>query len=223
MVESESDAHCAYCGRQTVKGGVRIIDGLCPCEPPEHAVEESFFKRKTTDRGFSLLEFEDLYGVRCSIKASSLADAAAIWVGVDDPDPKIMATDAHKIGILTDKNCGWIPYSLPEQVMVNTHMHLTQDQVRQVLPALQHFAETGDLDYGKSGNVVSPVVIIIPAQGALCGEHHILLRGKRVGFVYRAPGQEYDGRCHIYSFDVRPEDLILIGKTVLEVNEEERR
>ena len=39
------------------------------------------YKLKKTERGFSLVEFTDRYGVECSLQDSSLATEAAIWLG----------------------------------------------------------------------------------------------------------------------------------------------
>jgi hypothetical protein len=65
--------------------------------------------------GFTGRKFRDLYGARCSIQESSLASAPAIWLGCDE-GRQLLA---------------W--------------MHLTQAQVRGLLPLLQHFVEHGCL------------------------------------------------------------------------------
>lgn len=98
-----------------------------------------------TARGFAIIKFIDRYGVKCSLQKSSLASEDAIWFGVDDPEPKMLATDAHKLGIETEETCGWIPYGLPEELQLATRMHLTQAQLRMLLPHLLIFAEAGDL------------------------------------------------------------------------------
>jgi hypothetical protein len=41
-------------------------------------------KASKTARGFSMIEFGDLYGNDCSIQKSSLATADAIWLGLDE-------------------------------------------------------------------------------------------------------------------------------------------
>jgi len=75
-------------------------------------------KKHTTERGFSRDEFADLYGQKCSLQDSSLATQAAIWLGVDvDLEGK----------------------------EVNNRMHLSQNMVRQLLPILQRFVETGSV------------------------------------------------------------------------------
>jgi hypothetical protein len=102
-------------------------------------------KRTTTARGFELIEFEDRYGAACNIQASSLAEEAAIWFGVEDANPLIMAKDAARCGVQTDETVGWVPYPVPKDVLMTTRMHLTQAQVAELLPTLQRFAATGVL------------------------------------------------------------------------------
>lgn len=103
-------------------------------------------EHKKTNRGFSYTEFVDLYGSKCSIQKSSLATEDAIWFGCDDPDPKIIAVDAKKIGIESDQDTGWVKYPIPKEVLINTRMHLTRDQVKDILPILQKFVDTGEID-----------------------------------------------------------------------------
>lgn len=102
-------------------------------------------KKSKTQRGFSLIEFKDRYGSKCSIQKSSLAEEDAIWFGIDDPDPKIMACNAIKEGIYTNQTTGWIPYPIPEDVLIHTRMHLSQDDVKKLLPILQKFVKTGEI------------------------------------------------------------------------------
>ena len=87
-----------------------------------------------TERGFGIFEFTDRYGSGCSIQKSSLATEDAIWFGVDYANPQIMGAN------------GWENYPIPEDVLLSTRMHLTQEQVKKLLPILQTFAETGDLE-----------------------------------------------------------------------------
>ena len=102
-------------------------------------------KTDYTQRGFAKIDFQDRYKQPCSIQKSSLATEDAIWFGVDDVDPQIMEFDAHRMGIPTPATVGWIPFAIPEEVLLSTRMHLTQDQVKELLPILQHFAEHGEL------------------------------------------------------------------------------
>jgi hypothetical protein len=98
-----------------------------------------------TIRGFATAEFTDRYDVKCSIQKSSLATEDCIWLGVDKADPKIMARDASALGIKTDEVVGWVPYPVPDEVLINTRMHLTREQVAELIPVLQKFVDTGEL------------------------------------------------------------------------------
>jgi hypothetical protein len=103
------------------------------------------FRRTKTARGFALRRFDDHYGVPCSIQKSSLAFKDAIWFGVDDAQPKIMAREAASVGVQTEQYTGWIAYPIPKAVQLHTRMHLTRAQVKKLLPVLQQFVETGDI------------------------------------------------------------------------------
>lgn len=96
-------------------------------------------KIKQTQRGFDIASFKDSHGCKCSIQKSSLATDDAIWIGVDDPNPQIMASK------VTPDGTGWIPYVIPEDVLIRTRMHLTRKQVAKLLPLLKHFVKTGEL------------------------------------------------------------------------------
>jgi hypothetical protein len=96
-------------------------------------------KRTKTNRGFALIEFRDLYDSKCNIQKSSLATKDAIWFGIEDAEPKIMASKTPEGGT------GWVAYLIPEDVLLNTRMHLSRDQVKKLLPILQKFVETGEI------------------------------------------------------------------------------
>ena len=102
-------------------------------------------EKKYTDRGFGYTEFDDLYGHKCSIQESSIATVEAIWFGVDDAEPKIMASDANNFGVETEETCGWVTYPIPEEVLISTRMHLSKEQVKNLIPVLEHFVQTGEL------------------------------------------------------------------------------
>lgn len=94
-----------------------------------------------TSRGFGKVSFSDCNGVECSLQESSLATDNAIWLG------------ANKIGLKYFKafQGGWkdMPevdeFRINEHYSANTRMHLTQEQVKKLLPFLIHFAETGNI------------------------------------------------------------------------------
>lgn len=98
-----------------------------------------------TERGFAIGKFTDRYGTKCSIQKSSLATEDCIWLGINDADPKIMASQAEKFGVETDETTGWVKYPVPDEVLLSTRMHLSQEDVKKLLPLLQKFAETGSL------------------------------------------------------------------------------
>jgi len=82
-------------------------------------MKKNFLKFDTTDRGFAVAEFVDLYGSQCSLQKSSLATDDAIWLGVDK--------------------------HFKPDVSTNVRMHLSRAQVRQLLPVLQRFVDTGNV------------------------------------------------------------------------------
>ncbi len=106
-----------------------------------------------TGRGFRQGHFLDANQAPCSLQESSSAMGAKIWLGVDDASIRILAQDAAAMGRddllplpgTPGRLTGWVDWRIPPQVFVSSRMHLTQAMVKSLLPALQHFAETGDL------------------------------------------------------------------------------
>jgi hypothetical protein len=96
-------------------------------------------KESKTQRGFHFIEFEDFYGAKCNIQKSSLATEDAIWFGIHDADPKIMASKTKEGGIR------WVSYPIPNDVLLTTRMHLSREQVNKLLPILQKFVDTGEI------------------------------------------------------------------------------
>ena len=96
-------------------------------------------KYGTIGRGFPLVTFKDRYDEDCSIQKSSLATEDAIWIGITKPKPIIMASDTQQGGT------GWVDYPIPENVSISTRMHLTRDQVKELLPILKKFVKTGKI------------------------------------------------------------------------------
>ena len=101
-------------------------------------------KLKKTIRGFKRGEFKDADNTECSIQESS-ACGAYIWLGVNKVDAQFLAKDAKKVGVATDRTLGWIQYPIPPEVSLFSRMHLSQKQVKKLLPLLTHFAEHGVL------------------------------------------------------------------------------
>lgn len=102
-------------------------------------------KIEKTGRGFAIANFRDSKGVQCSIQKSSLATADAIWLGVDDADPRVLASVAGVINPDTGDMTGWVQHPFPDGVVFTTRMHLTRDGVKKLLPLLRRFVKTGDL------------------------------------------------------------------------------
>ena len=105
-------------------------------------------KRKTA-RNFDIVEFKDRYNSECSLQKSSIATEDCIWLGVDDADPKIMSSDATRLGLrertFDENDNGWVKFEIPHQVLLNTRMHLTREQVKELLPYLKNFVKNGEL------------------------------------------------------------------------------
>jgi hypothetical protein len=105
-------------------------------------------KLEATLRGFDYGEFTDKYGDKCSIQKSSSATEDAIWFGISDANPQIMAVDAEKLGLTPTKHNGWVKYEIPEEVLLSTRMHLTQEILFKLIPYLEEFLDTGELKDG---------------------------------------------------------------------------
>ena len=80
----------------------------------------------TNDRGFEWIDFKDHNGVACSVQQSS-----AIWpYGTGRPGTSLL----------------WLGVNRPVPDSINSgRMHLTRDQVRELLPQLAAWAERGTL------------------------------------------------------------------------------
>ena len=85
------------------------------------------FEKTKTIRGFALNYFYDDYGEKCSFQESSSCEPH-IWLGISNPRPIIMCSDAEKLGIERKANNGWQDYEIPEEVFIHTRMYLTKGQ-----------------------------------------------------------------------------------------------
>ena len=88
-------------------------------------------KLERTGRGFARIVFADAYSKSCSLQKSSIADYDAIWLGTDDADPKLLIPGQ-----------GWTPVPFIEGTSFCTRMHLSREQVAELLPHLQRFVDT---------------------------------------------------------------------------------
>jgi outer membrane biogenesis lipoprotein LolB len=85
-------------------------------------------------RGFPRFDFTDQYQQRCSLQLSSLVEPTCIWLGINNAAVQVLV-----------KGKGWQDVPLPADAMISSRMHLTQAQVRTLLPHLLEFADSGDL------------------------------------------------------------------------------
>lgn len=101
---------------------------------------------KKTNRGFDYSEFTDAYGSKCSLQKSSSAMTDRIWFGVSEIKPRIMAHDAIKLGLDNKgETNGWVDFDVPKEVLFNDRMHLDQNMIHNLMPALTAFEDTGEL------------------------------------------------------------------------------
>ena len=104
-------------------------------------------------RGFPQVIFHDAHGCECSVQCSSAIDdsqrgmenpgTSFLWIGVNDPDPRIMASKAVSLGIHTAEVAGWIPFPVPDCVLMSTRMHLNREQVSGLIVRLREWLDTG--------------------------------------------------------------------------------
>jgi hypothetical protein len=93
-------------------------------------------KIETTERGFEIANFKDSRQNECSIQKSSAAEDDYIWLGIDNP----------RLTIFEDERMGkYINTNLPKNWAVSSRMHLSREQVNELLPVLITFSETGNL------------------------------------------------------------------------------
>lgn len=110
-------------------------------------------KVKKTCRGFEIAEFTDIYGAKCSLQQSSLADRDAIWLGIDDPEPKCLHGDAKGLGVITDVTCGWVPCPISPKISLTTRMHLDRNKVTELILHLQGWLRSGSICKNKKNKL----------------------------------------------------------------------
>jgi hypothetical protein len=91
---------------------------------------------KTNNRGFQYIQFEDCYGLKCSIQESSCTENR-LWVGIDNAEPKIMASKAKEHNIETKETTGWIAYPIPSDVLLSTRMLIDKKLAEKIVKILQ--------------------------------------------------------------------------------------
>ena len=106
-------------------------------------------KYSKTARGSDLIKFKDDDRNNCSLQKSSSV-VGKIWLGIADPFVKEFWHDE----IPENKNlkCKWedrdindLKQSPNNGILICSRMHLTREQVKELLPYLQKFVETGDI------------------------------------------------------------------------------
>lgn len=99
------------------------------------------YELKTTNRGFSLIEFTDVRGTSCSLQKSSLAFEDCIWFGVNDVSPQHFVNGKLE------------PVRFPPDTSFCSRMHLTQDHVKQIMPYFNKLLES-PFKVNKNSNLV---------------------------------------------------------------------
>jgi hypothetical protein len=103
-------------------------------------------EKQHTVRGFGYYQFTDRYGSKCSLQNSSIcAEEGYIWFGVDSDSEGVV----KKIGENKQypARCRTVTNAeLEEQGLeVFSRMHLSQSQVKELLPHLIRFVEEGEV------------------------------------------------------------------------------
>jgi hypothetical protein len=112
---------------------MRVATAIATGSDFGHKAGGEGMKLEATNRGFYHGEFIDQYGVKCSIQESSLATEHCIWLGINDVFPQVQVDGL------------WQKVPLPPGAATGGRMHLTREMVKNLLPLLQHFVETGEL------------------------------------------------------------------------------
>ena len=102
-----------------------------------------------TCRGFDLIEFKDKNNINCSLQKSSIAGEDCIWLGLNNPDLKEFYPYPRNIEDsfiqITKDDLDKLKHRPQNEIYINSRMHLTQTQAKELLPYIQRFIETGEL------------------------------------------------------------------------------
>lgn len=98
-----------------------------------------------TARGFGRLEFKDSYDVEASIQISSAArEESYIWFGPNELGMSGFNPDYTRWHDISEQSIkdkfGY------QDIIWNSRLHLSQSDVKALLPILTKFAETGELE-----------------------------------------------------------------------------
>ena len=102
-------------------------------------------KPQHTDRGFAYYEFTEVNGEVCNIQKSSSAMQDCIWLGNKNIGLK---------GFIPHGNPSWRDVTEDQikekfgfqYIIANNRMHLSREQVAALIPILQKFVDTGEID-----------------------------------------------------------------------------
>ena len=93
-----------------------------------------------TPRGFPILKFQDGNGEECTLQESSAMHGEVwCWLGCSEIGLKRFTPGPGWEDIELDQHVNGVSH------VANNRMHLSQSQVRELLPYLQRFAETGEI------------------------------------------------------------------------------
>jgi hypothetical protein len=100
-------------------------------------------KKEVTPRGFGFYSFVDYNGTECTVQESSLATDECIWIGANKLEIKEFVPGQVGWHERPEFDEGRVPDG--RAYIGNNRMHLTREQVAELLPILQKFVETGEL------------------------------------------------------------------------------
>jgi hypothetical protein len=136
-----------------MKNAIRAVKIVNDRKPRKSKVK-SPIEMTPTCRGFLRGEFTDSNGQSCSIQRSSAFDdefgGALIWLGVNNVKGNFSVLGHSNAARTRNGGWGWQEKCLStiypdSDINVPDRMHLSQKQVKALLPALKHFAKTGEL------------------------------------------------------------------------------
>ncbi len=135
-----------------MKNAIRVVRIKNDRKPRKSKVKNPI-KMTPTCRGFLRGEFKDANGQSCSIQKSSAFGGEGgelIWLGVNNPKGDFCVLGHDDAARARNGGWGWQEKNLSvmfpdSDVNVPDRMHLSQAQVKALLPSLQHFAKTGEL------------------------------------------------------------------------------
>ena len=96
-----------------------------------------------TGRGFAYYEFTEVNGESCNIQKSSSAMEDCIWLGSKNIGLKGFVPYVGWSDVTEDQIREKFGF---QDIVANNRMHLNREQVKALLPILQKFVDTGEID-----------------------------------------------------------------------------